>query len=94
MLKVILNRLKPQGKEIVAKGKAGFRAGMGSTEQIFNLRVLSEMYLQHQQNQYRVLIGFKIAIDRVWLAADVQYQCKSRSHRFAALRQSYKCRPH
>ena len=43
MLKVILNRLKPQ--EIIAEEQAGFRAGRSTTEQIFNLRILCEKYL-------------------------------------------------
>ena len=50
MLKVILNRLKPQAEEIIAEEQAGFRAGRSTTEQIFNLRILCEKYLQHQQN--------------------------------------------
>ena len=66
MLKVILNRLKPQAEEIIAEEKAGFRAGRSTTEQIFNLRILCEKYLQHQQNLYHV---FKKAFDRVWHAA-------------------------
>ena len=69
MLKVILNRLKPQAKEIIAEEQAGFRAGRSTTEQIFNLRILSEKYLQHQQNLYHVFIDFKKAFDRVWHAA-------------------------
>ena len=56
MLKVILNRLKPQAEEIIAEEQAGFRAGRSTTEQIFNLRILCEKYLQHQQN---VFIDFK-----------------------------------
>ena len=32
MLKVILNRLKPQAEEIIAKEQAGFRAGRSTTE--------------------------------------------------------------
>ena len=40
MLKVILNRLKPQAEEIIAEEQAGFRAGRSTTEQIFNLRIL------------------------------------------------------
>ena len=64
MLKVILNRLKPQAEE-----QAGFRAGRSTTEQIFNLRILCEKYLQHQQNLYHVFIDFKKAFDRVWHAA-------------------------
>ena len=69
MLKVILNRLKPQAEEIIAKEQAGFRAGRSTTEQIFNLRILCEKYFQHQQNLYHVFIDFKKAFDRVWHAA-------------------------
>ena len=69
MLKVILNRLKPQAEEIIAEEQAGFRAGRSTTKQIFNLRILCEKYLQHQQNVYQVVIDFKKAFDRVWLAA-------------------------
>ena len=69
MLKVILNRLKPQAEEIIAEEQAGFRAGRSTTEQIFNLRTLCEKYLQHQQNLYHVFIDFKKAFDRVWHAA-------------------------
>ena len=46
-----------------------FRAGRSTTEQIFNLRILCEKYLQHQQNLYHVIIDFKKAFDRVWHAA-------------------------
>ena len=69
MLKVILNRLKPQAEEIIAEEQAGFRAGRSITEQIFNLRILCEKYLQHQQILYHVFIDFKKAFDRVWRAA-------------------------
>ena len=66
MLKIILNRLQPQAEEIIADKQAGFRAGRSTTEQIFNLRMLCEKYLQHQQNLYHVFIDFKKAFDRVW----------------------------
>ena len=69
MLKIILNRLQPQAEEIIAEEQAGFRAGRITTEQIFNLRIFCEKYLQHQQNLYHVFIDFKKAFDRVWLAA-------------------------
>ena len=59
MLRVILNRLKSQAEEIIAEEQAGFRAGRSTTEKIFNLRILCEKYLQHQQNLYHVFIGFK-----------------------------------
>ena len=56
MLKVILNRLKAQAEELIAEEQAGFRAERSTTEQIFNLRILCEKYLQHQQNLYHVLL--------------------------------------
>ena len=48
MLKIILNRLQPQAEEIIAEEQAGFRAGKSTTEQILNLRILCEKYLEHQ----------------------------------------------
>ena len=39
MLKIILNRLKPQAEKIIAEKQAGLRAGRSTTEQIFNLTV-------------------------------------------------------
>ena len=65
MLKVIMNRLKPQAENVIAEEQAGFRAGRSTTEQIFNLRILCEKYLQHQQNLYHVFIDFRKAFDRV-----------------------------
>ena len=59
MLKVILNRLKPQAEEIIAEEQAGFRSGRSTTEQIFNLRILCEKYRQHQQNLYHVFTDLK-----------------------------------
>ena len=49
--------------------QAGFTAGRSTIEQIFNLRILCEKYLQHQQDLYLVFIDFKKAFDRVWHAA-------------------------
>ena len=69
MLKIILNRLKPQVEKIIAEDQAGFRAGRSTTKQIFNLQIHCEKYLQHQQDLYHVFIDFKKAFDRVWYAA-------------------------
>ena len=66
MLKIILNRLKAQAEEIIADEQAGFREGRSTTEQILNLRILMEKYLQHQQDLFHVFIDFKKAFDRVW----------------------------
>ena len=64
MLKIILNRLKPRAEKIIAEEQAGFRAGRSTAQQIFNLRILCEKYLQHQQDLYHVFIDFKKAFDR------------------------------
>ena len=69
MLKIILNRLKAQAQKIIAEEQAGFRAGRSTTGQIFNLHIICEKYLQHQQDLYHVFIEFKKAFDRVWHAA-------------------------
>ena len=69
MLNIILNRLKPHAEKIIAEEQVGLRAGWSTTEQIFNLRILCEKYLQHQQDLYHVFIDFKKAFDRVWHAA-------------------------
>ena len=61
----ILNRLKPQAEE----EQAGYRTGRSTTGQIFNLRMICEKYLQHQQNLYHVFVEFKKMFDRVWHAA-------------------------
>ena len=55
-------------EKIIAEEEAGFRAGRSTTEQIFNLRILCEKYLQHQQDLYYVFIYFKKVFDRVWHA--------------------------
>ena len=54
---------------MITEAEAGFRAGRSTTKQIFNLRILCEKHLQHQQDLHYVFIDFKKAIDRVWLAA-------------------------
>ena len=69
MLKIILNRLKPQVEKIIAEEQAGFRAGKSITEQIFNLRIICEKYLQHQQDLYHVFIDSRKAFNRVWYAS-------------------------
>jgi len=47
MLKIILNRLKPQAEKIIAEEQAGFGAGKSTIEEILNQRILYEKYFQH-----------------------------------------------
>ena len=69
MLRIPLNRLKPQAEEIIKEEQAGFRAQRNTNEQIFNLRILCQKYLQHQQRLYHVFVDNKKAFHRVWHAA-------------------------
>ena len=62
MLRIILNRFRPQAEEIIADEQEGH----STTEQISNLRILCERY---QQDLYHVFVDFKKAFDRVWHAA-------------------------
>ena len=57
----------PPNREIIAEEQAEFRVCRRITEHIFNLRILCEKYLQHQQNLFYVFIGFKKALDSLWV---------------------------
>ena len=61
--------MKPQAEKIITEEQAGFRTRRSTIEQIFNLQILCEKYLQHQQGLYHVFIDFKKAFDRVLHAA-------------------------
>ena len=66
MLKIILNRLKHYTEEFISEEQAGLQAGRSTSEQIFNLRVISEKYSHHNKLLYQVYIDFKKAFDRLW----------------------------
>ena len=65
MLKIKVSRLKPQVGKIIAEEQACIRAGQSTTEQIFNLQILCEKYLQHQQDLYHVFKDFKKTFNTV-----------------------------
>ena len=69
MLRILMNRLKQPAEEIIKEEQAGFRVGRSTTEQIFNLRILCEKYLQYQQSLYHVFVDRTKAFDRDWHAA-------------------------
>ena len=62
ILRIILNRLKPQAERIIKEEQAGFRAARITTEHIFNLRILYEKYLQHHQSLHHVFADFQKAL--------------------------------
>ena len=63
MLKSLLKRLKPQAERIIAEEQAGFGSGRSAIEQVFNLRILCERYLQHEQDLFHVFVDFKKAFN-------------------------------
>ena len=95
MLKIILNRLKPQAEEIIAEEQAGFRAGRSTTEQIFNLRILCEKYLQHQQNLYHVFEGLWQGMARSLMGnyEEIQHQCQHHTSHWKSVWQGPECSP-
>uniref|UniRef100_A0A673NAR0 Reverse transcriptase domain-containing protein n=1 Tax=Sinocyclocheilus rhinocerous TaxID=307959 RepID=A0A673NAR0_9TELE len=80
MLKILLNQLKPQADKIIAEEQAGFRHVRSSTEQIFNLRIISERYLQHQQNLYHIFVDFRKAFDRYNINASLIKMIKKKNY--------------
>ena len=49
IIKFILRRLQPIAEEVMPEEQAGFRAGRITNEHIFNLRIISEKYTEHQK---------------------------------------------
>ena len=67
MLKSILNSIEATSGEDNRRRTGRLQGRKEPTEQTFNLRILCEKYVQHQQDLYHVFIDFK-AFDRVWHA--------------------------
>ena len=61
--------VQTKAEKIITEKQAGFRTGRSTTEQIFNLRILCEKYLQHRQDLYHIFIDFNKAFERVLRAA-------------------------
>lgn len=76
MLKVILDKLKPQAREVIAEEQNGFTAGWSTTKQQFNLKILAKKCLEHQQNLYLVFSDFRKTFDSI-LHASLWATCGS-----------------
>ena len=63
---VLLNQMKPTITRELDDAQVGFQEGHSTVEQICNLRILPEKYLEHQKPIYHTFIDFKKAFDRVW----------------------------
>jgi exonuclease III len=66
LLRIMLSRLKAQAESLLAEEQAGFRTGRSTTEQIFNLRIISEKFMAHNRELHHNFIDFTKAFDRVW----------------------------
>eukprot|EP00794_Sanderia_malayensis_P014613 gene14613-biopygen11704 len=66
LLKVIQGRLLNTIELVLGQCQAGFRAGRGTVEQICNLRIVCEKYMEHKMIVYNNFIDYKKAFDPVW----------------------------
>ena len=66
LLKIISSRLKTQAEILLAEEQAGFRAGRSTSEQILNLRIISEKYIAYNKELHHNFIDFTEIFDRVW----------------------------
>ena len=46
--------------------QAGFRAGRRTAEQVTNLRILCEKYIEHGSKVFRNFVDYRKEFDRVW----------------------------
>ena len=67
VLEIIRSQMKPHIEVQMETEQVGFGPDMGTIEQIFSLRLLSENYLGIQDSVlYNIFIDFKKAFNRVW----------------------------
>jgi len=58
--------MKCRTNEVLSKAQAGFRCGRSTTDQLFTLRRLSELYSEFGKHLYVCYIDFQKAFDTVW----------------------------
>jgi len=65
MLRVLLSRMQKTADEELADVQMGFRKGVGTRDQILNLRIIIEKAREHQTTLYIAFIDYKKAFDSV-----------------------------
>ncbi|KAI5641024.1 reverse transcriptase (RNA-dependent DNA polymerase) domain-containing protein [Phthorimaea operculella] len=63
--KVLIERVVKETDEKVWDAQAGFRKGMGCTDQVFSLRCIAEKFLAKNQRVYCAFVDLEKAYDRV-----------------------------
>ena len=65
ILRVILRRSKARLEDEVSETQSGFMNGKGTREGIYNMRIISERYLDMNKEVYACFIDYEKAFDRV-----------------------------
>ena len=65
ILRVILNRILRKIKPQVAEEEYGFTEGKGTTNAIFNVRMLTERAIEVQKDVFMCFINYEKAFDKV-----------------------------
>ena len=65
LLKIIASRMQTKLKEEISKEQAEFRSGMGTRDQILNLKMVIEKNREYGKNLYSCFIDYRKAFDMV-----------------------------
>ena len=65
MPRITLNRLG-KAEEPLLEEQVGFTPKQSTTEQMFNIRLLTEKYIDHQQDRYHKFNDLKKAFGHAW----------------------------
>lgn len=65
LLRILLNRMQKTANEQIADVQMGFRKGVGTRDQIFNLRVIMEKVNEASVPLYMAFVDYKKAFDTV-----------------------------
>jgi hypothetical protein len=63
--KIILNKLKIYGEEVIGEHQAGFMGGKSTTDQLFIMKELASKYWEYNKDLYILFIDFKKAYDSI-----------------------------
>ncbi|KAK2552755.1 putative RNA-directed DNA polymerase from transposon BS [Acropora cervicornis] len=66
MVKILQKRIAPTAESLLDDYQAGFRVGRGTVEQVTNLRILCENYIEHDLKVFLNFVDYRKAFDRVW----------------------------
>ena len=65
LLRIILKRIRAKIEREINETQSGFISGKGTREGIFNLRMISEKYIEMNKDVYMCFIDYEKAFDRV-----------------------------